>query len=294
MPLTVGQTYTRVTVQQAIGEPNPSHQGKWGTGYTEHDGSFYIFANIGGAGRTGHDYPNEWDGDVLHWCAKTGTHRDQPSMKRLLADGTKCHIFTRHHDRDPFTYHGLARSTNPRSSDPMMLTWVFESTAQIARMDKSRPTMALVLHTAYRTAKTTAGEEQTVALEGVLRRNPALVERALNGHASTQNALAQLVGQRGYTAMSPSGTVDYDLAWILPAGLCVAEVKSLTDLNEVAQMRVGLGQLLDYASALDHLGEKVHRLILAVEREPTASAHWQRVCERAGILLCWGPGFAGL
>ncbi len=130
--------------------------------------------------------------------------------------------------------------------------------------------------------------------EGGLRRNPALVERALNGHATTQNALAELIRTRGFTPTSPSGTVDYDLAWKDPSGLCVAEVKSLTDLNEVAQMRVGLGQLLDYASALDHLGERVHRLILAVEREPTASAHWQRVCGRAGIMLCWGPDFVGL
>ncbi len=117
MPLTVGNTYTRVEVQEVIGEPSPSHQGKWGTGYTEHNGEFHIFANIGGAGRTGHDYPNEWDGDVLHWCAKTGTHRDQPAMKRLLSEGTTSHIFTRHHDRDPFTYHGVATPTRKRSDD---------------------------------------------------------------------------------------------------------------------------------------------------------------------------------
>ncbi len=125
MPLSVGKLYTRVQVQEAMGIPNATFKGKWGTGYTTHAGVFYIFANVGSAGRTGHDYPNEWEGPVLHWCAKSGTHAGQPQMRHLLRPGTVCHIFTRHADRDPFAYHGTARPTDPRRQDPMMVTWDF-------------------------------------------------------------------------------------------------------------------------------------------------------------------------
>jgi hypothetical protein len=84
------------------------------------------------------------------------------------------------------------------------------------------------------------------------------------------------------------------VAWREPAGLCVAEIKSLTAENEVAQIRVGIGQLLDYAAALESHDEVVSRLVLALERAPAAETHWRRVCARAGIVLCWAPAFAGL
>ena len=37
--------------------------GKWNTGVLEHDDEFFIFANVGIAGSTGHDYDNRWEGE---------------------------------------------------------------------------------------------------------------------------------------------------------------------------------------------------------------------------------------
>jgi hypothetical protein len=223
-------------------------------------------------------------------------------MQRLLAPGTRSHIFTRHDDRGTFTYWGMASPTNPRGTSPMMLTWVFAREGSPAR---ANPNHALprvsgaqgssdVLHGDYRTARGRGDVEAASEEISILRRNPALLERALLSHSSTQNALADVVRGAGLKPTSPRGSVDYDLAWRLNGRLWVAEVKSLTDANEVAQMRLGIGQLLDYAAALEHLGEHIEGLVLAVERHPSAHSHWMRVCHRAGIRLCVAPEFTGL
>ena len=94
MPLVVGKTYTRLEVQRLAGIPNPASGGKWATGYVEHDGAFYVFSNVGMAGRTGHNYANRWDGDILKWEAKGPSRQTQPAMRRMLAPGAACHIFT--------------------------------------------------------------------------------------------------------------------------------------------------------------------------------------------------------
>ena len=293
MPLVVGQMYTRVEVQQTIGVPNPTHQGKWGTGYTQHGGEFYIFANIGGAGRTGHDYPNEWDGDVFNWCGKPKTTASQPQMRALLEPGTRSHIFTRHGDRDRFIYYGVGIPTAPRGEHPLMVTWVFDAKQAAqgnAPVPGAQPRVG-PLHGEYRRATAPKKSEDKVIQQGVLNRNPALLERALRGHADTQNALADHLSRLGVTASSPRGAVDYDIAWQEGQGISVAEVKSITDANEVSQLRTGVGQLLDYAAELEHHGERVERILLVLEREPRSPAHWRRVCRRAGIVLTWAPQF---
>jgi hypothetical protein len=94
--------------------------------------------------------------------------------------------------------------------------------------------------------------------------------------------------------MSPDGGVLYDLAWTTPAGLVLAEVKSLTDANEVAQLRSGIGQLVDYASELEARSEVVVGLVLVVERRPADVERWRRACGRVGLQLTWAPDFPGL
>ncbi len=80
--------------------------------------------------------------------------------------------------------------------------------------------------------------------------DPAAVERALAGHRRTQNALAKFIAGRGLKPLSPDGTPDFDLAWEDGRVLFVAEVKSVTDINEEGQLRLGLGQVLRYRHAL--------------------------------------------
>ena len=125
-------------------------------------------------------------------------------------------------------------------------------------------------------------------------RDPAELERALSGHADTQDALAKYLRQRRLEPLSPKGQVKYDLAWHTPHGLAIAEIKSITHLNEAAQLRSGMGQLLDYAAQLTHLGEDVADLFLVAEREPLEPDRWLRACERAGIHFVCGPAFTGV
>src|SRR5215207_6045873 len=81
-------------------------------------------------------------------------------------------------------------------------------------------------------------------------------------------------------------TPDYDLAWYQPDGrFVVAEVKSLTSDNEAQQLRLGLGQLLDYRHALVRRAREVSA-VLAVERRP-ASARWRMICQANGVKLVW-------
>ena len=65
-----GRTYTRAAITDMV-VPSPAAKGgKWDTGILEHNGEFFIFANIGTPGRTGHDYSNRWEGSHLRWYHK--------------------------------------------------------------------------------------------------------------------------------------------------------------------------------------------------------------------------------
>ena len=60
-----GGVYTRKDVYKALGLPEDTRGGNWETGYHNHDGDWFIFATIGAAGRSGHDYDNTWEGSAL-------------------------------------------------------------------------------------------------------------------------------------------------------------------------------------------------------------------------------------
>ncbi len=68
-----GGEYTRADVKELAGLPRSAKGGPWDTGIVKHDGQFLIFANVGTAGRTGHDYDNRWEGDAFRWYHKTGS-----------------------------------------------------------------------------------------------------------------------------------------------------------------------------------------------------------------------------
>lgn len=122
--------------------------------------------------------------------------------------------------------------------------------------------------------------------------DPNVVDRGRRGHAITQNALASFVEGLGYQPLSPVGEIDYDLAWQADDVLYVAEVKSLTDANESKQLRLGLGQVLDYQDGLS-AGNRRVRGVLAVERKPTDD-RWVQLCARLGVVLVWPNAFEAL
>jgi hypothetical protein len=163
----------------------------------------------------------------------------------------------------------------------------------LIREDRGQP------ESVYRTTDESASEEQlgndyriadeatSVGQRDPFAVDPALVERALRSHASTQNALATYLRDRGLAPRSPAANEpNFDLAWVWNSKIWVAEIKSLTEANEEKQLRLGLGQLLRYRQILGARGS-VHAA-LVVERQPRDTS-WVTLCEELGIVLVW-PG----
>ncbi|MDA1003156.1 MAG: hypothetical protein O3B31_07375 [Chloroflexi bacterium] len=118
--------------------------------------------------------------------------------------------------------------------------------------------------------------------------DPDQVDRALRAHAHLQNLVAGWAVEHGFTPASPEpGEPAFDVGWWDGLTFVVGEVKSLqSGLPSVSQLRLGLGQVLDYQDDLRQRGITV-RAILAVETEP--QARWPRVCLENGVVLVW-PG----
>ncbi|GGL51540.1 hypothetical protein [Planomonospora parontospora] len=123
-------------------------------------------------------------------------------------------------------------------------------------------------------------------------RDPDLSGRGLRAHNRVQNQLAEALLAADLTPLRPApDESQYDLGWFLGAGdLYVTEVKSLTDANEVQQVRLAIGQVLHYATALAAPGRRVHPVI-ACERQPT-DGDLVRACRDHGIAIVWPECFA--
>jgi hypothetical protein len=138
-----------------------------------------------------------------------------------------------------------------------------------------------------------ANENATTAGRDPFEIDPSLVDRALRGHATTQNALANYLRSQHLTPRSPlPGEPQFDLGWLDGQLLFVAEVKSLTERNEEQQLRLGLGQVLRYRNLLADR----HRTVIAVltlERAPSDQS-WLALCSELGVRLTWPPSFSGI
>ena len=123
--------------------------------------------------------------------------------------------------------------------------------------------------------------------------DPDVVDRGRRAHVVTENVLHRAIDQAGMSPRIPEDDEpNYDVAWDDGDAITVAEVKSLTAANEVKQLRLGLGQLLDYQSQLGAKGREV-RAVLAVERKPV-DPRWIRLCRRHGVTLAWPETFPDL
>jgi len=84
--------------------------------------------------------------------------------------------------------------------------------------------------------------------------------------------------------MSPtSSDPQFDVACRAGETTLVAEVRSLTILNEERQLRLGLGQVPRYAHLMSGRGATPVPA-LVVERPP-ADASWNDLCAALGVLL---------
>jgi putative restriction endonuclease len=128
----VGALYTRAQIQDALDVPEDRRGGDWATGYTTYDGQVYVFCNVGSAGRTGHDYPNRWDGSQLIWSAKSRSNIHQPLIQRMITGDTQVNIFHRSSDRSPFAYAGVGRVVEISDTTPVVVRWAFADPASSA------------------------------------------------------------------------------------------------------------------------------------------------------------------
>lgn len=132
---------------------------------------------------------------------------------------------------------------------------------------------------------------------------PVELERDLEsldrGSAAHEQTAARL---RDHLSQVPlmkhgQGAPRFDAAW-RPAGgtdaVCIAEVKSLTFATERQQIRLGLGQVLDYVTQLATQHQSLRLTpVLVLEKQPKGS-HWVDVASRAGVHLTWAPDFPGI
>jgi hypothetical protein len=138
----------------------------------------------------------------------------------------------------------------------------------------------------------------------VFKTNPDKIDRGTTAHKKTQNALAKALQKANLKPRSQKqGDPAFDIAWRDDdvKGVAVAfigEVKSLTVENESWQIRLAIGQVLDYVHTLDSLrkadslppqwnGVHAVRGVVAVERQPTKVDHWTGLCNEHDIILTW-------
>jgi hypothetical protein len=135
-----------------------------------------------------------------------------------------------------------------------------------------------------------ADEAAATALRDPFSVDPAIVDRGVQGHARTQNALAAHLRALGWEPRSPRpGEPQFDLAWGAGEVGFVAEVKSITARNQEQQMRLGLGQVLRYRQLLAARGKRISA-VLVIEHAP-ADRSWVELCRTLGVMLTWPADF---
>ena len=124
-----GAKYSRADVKELSGLPREAKGGNWDTGIVEHDSEFLIFANVGIEGRTGHDYNNWWEGERFRWSHKGSSRLQWTSVRKLLEEGRRVHLFWRESNSAPFGYAGLAKAIEVLDKTPVEILWSFEDGA---------------------------------------------------------------------------------------------------------------------------------------------------------------------
>jgi hypothetical protein len=101
-------------------------------------------------------------------------------------------------------------------------------------------------------------------------------------HRVCARVLSYLTSQ-GVDAGQGLCDVPVDLAWRDRAGkLLIAEVKSCADGNDLHQLRLGLGQVLEYRTRLASIGVDVEAVLITNRVLDTL---WYDVCDDAGVIL---------
>lgn len=115
--------------------------------------------------------------------------------------------------------------------------------------------------------------------------DPSERDRSTQVHRSLENWLIATLRSMGIEPLDPAGDPFFDLAWKMGATTHVCEVKSSAN-SEVHQLRLGLGQVLEYQRKLERSGLALVRPSLLIESEPR-DPDWPDICRRHGVLLFW-------
>ena len=110
--LRAGGSYSRKEIWTKLrpGEAFPTG-GNWLTDYASEGINLLIFANIGVPGKTGYDFPNQYDAATgkMVWYGKPNAHSAQPTFIKLFEGALKPQVFIRWDVDDPlFLYLGCA------------------------------------------------------------------------------------------------------------------------------------------------------------------------------------------
>jgi len=130
-------------------------------------------------------------------------------------------------------------------------------------------------------------EDAGINFGGPREFDPEVLERASMVHRRTQNAVAKWAKDHGFDPLRPTGSPKFDAAWWDNGTLRLVEVKSVKAENESTQVRLGLGQLLDYRLQLENQGVTVVA-VLALSEQP-ADARWNELCAHHDVVLTWPP-----
>lgn len=123
----VGEPYSRTEIYRILGIPDSKRGGDWLNGYHRHGSDYYVFCNVGTAGRTGHDYENRWEGERLIWYGKSISSFDQNSIKNLISGDYRVLVFYREDDRNKFTFAGIGKAIPHQTTRaPVRIDWKFD------------------------------------------------------------------------------------------------------------------------------------------------------------------------
>lgn len=123
-----GELYSREDIYELLNVPIEKRKGNWNTGYRKYNEEYFIFAGIDTTGRTGHDYNNHWEGDLLYWRGKNKSNFTHQSSKELISGEFKVHIFTRTDNKNvKFVYQGTGQVEKIEDTSPITVYWSLQT-----------------------------------------------------------------------------------------------------------------------------------------------------------------------
>lgn len=178
---------------------------------------------------------------------------------------------------EPYSFApGIGKDGRPRKVIMFKMKKIGEELGEISDIAGSRiiPNYGVPYQNAYEGPRGIAQSEP-------FSQDPDLLDKAHQRHSITQNAVANWLLENSVSPLSPANhEPPYDIAWVADGVKYVCEVKGIIDVNEISQIRLGIGQVFDYAQELNSVP------VLVVSAEPKTTRMID-VAQKARIQLLW-------